>query len=315
MNRQAILDQKNAVIAKFGPWTAHNIHLRDDVYTIAPQIVGDEIKLRRIVQCVLDLTGGTVENLRILDLACLEGLFAIEFARQKAHCLGIEGRQANVEKARFAKEVLSLDNLALIQDDVRNLSVEKHGYFDVVLCLGLLYHLDIPDVFSFVQRLGEVCKRICIVDTRIALHPKMQHRHNGKVYWGAKGEEHSPAESAEKKIAKLWASLDNNENFWLSRPTLYNALALAGFTTAFECNIPAEPVKPADRITVVALKGKPCTLLNSPLIGLRGPDEMPERPRRENSTPVEALRKVGRLFPRPIRTVGKKLMGRENKLT
>src|ERR1700722_5752392 len=142
MDSQTLINKKNEVIQTYGVWNAHNIHLQDDIYTIAPCIVGDEVKLRRIVQCVFDLTGGSVEGLRILDLACLEGLFAIEFARHKARCLGIEGREANIEKARFAKDVLSLDSLEFVQDDVRNLSLEKYGEFDVVLCLGLLYHLD-----------------------------------------------------------------------------------------------------------------------------------------------------------------------------
>ena len=224
MENQAITDKKQEVINKYGVWTAHNIHLKDELYTIAPKIVGDEVKLRRIVQCVIDLTGGTVRGLRILDLACLEGLFAIEFARHGAKCLGIEGREANIEKARFAKEILSLDNLDLVRDDVRNLSAEKYGHFDVVLCLGLLYHLDVPDVFSFVDRLGEVCRKICIVDTRISLHPKTQYVYKNKTYFGTRGEEHDVKESNEAKLSKLWASLDNNENFWLSRATLYNAL-------------------------------------------------------------------------------------------
>src|ERR1043166_908766 len=155
MDTQTIIDSKNDVIAKYGNWTAHNVRLQDDVYTIAPKIVGDEVKLRRIVQCVFDLTGGSVEGLRILDLACLEGMYAIEFARHKAHAVGIEGREANVEKARFTKRVLQLDNLELFQDEVRNLSVEKYGRFDVVLCLGLLYHLDAPDVFPFIQQLAD----------------------------------------------------------------------------------------------------------------------------------------------------------------
>ena len=111
MNTQTIIDAKNDVIQKHGEWTAHNICLQDDVYTIAPRIVGDEVKLRRIVQCVFDLAGGSVEGLRILDLACLEGLYAIEFARHKAKCVGIEGREANLAKARFTKDVLRLIEL------------------------------------------------------------------------------------------------------------------------------------------------------------------------------------------------------------
>jgi 2-polyprenyl-3-methyl-5-hydroxy-6-metoxy-1,4-benzoquinol methylase len=315
MDNQSIINKRDAVISKYGPWTAHNIHLQEELYTVAPRIVGDEVKLRRIVQCVFDLTGGTVKGLRILDLACLEGLYAIEFARHDANCLGIEGREANIEKARFAKEVLSLGNLDLVQDDVRNLSAKKYGHFDVVLCLGILYHLDVPDVFSFIERLGEVCDRICIVDTRIILHPKTRYIHNHRAYYGTKTEEHIADDSKEVKLSRLWASLDNPDNFYLSRATLYNALSHVGFTTVYECNIPAEPKKPVDRITVVGIKGKMERLINAPLMAAQSLDDMPERSARENSVAIDILRKIGSPFPRKVKRLARKLMGRENKLS
>ena len=315
MDTQTIVQKKNEIVEKYGPWTAHNIHLKDDIYTIAPRIIGDEVRLRRIVQVVSDLLGGRIEGARILDLACLEGMFAIEFARQKASCLGIEGREANIEKARFVKEALSLDNLELVQDDVRNLSPERYGYFDVVLCLGLLYHLDKPDVFSFIESLSAVSRRICIVDTRVTLHPKIQVEYNNHIYCGIVGEEHEAADSKEKKLARLWASLDNSENFYLSRPTICNALLHAGFTSVYQCNIPAEPDKPADRIFFVAIKGEVGELLNAPLMKSRPRDDMPERPRRELSVPAEAIRRASHLLPPKVRRLGKRLIGMENKLT
>ncbi len=315
MDTQTIIRKKQDVITKYGPWTAHNIQLHDDTYTIAPEIVGDEFRLRRLVQCVFDLTGGSVEGLRILDLACLEGLFAIEFARHKAKCLGIEGREANIEKARFAKQVLSLDNLELVQGDVRNLTVERYGQFDVVLCLGILYHLDAPDVFAFVEKLGEVCRNICIVDTRITLTPKTSRIYNNNTYFGATGDEHDPQDSEETKLSRLWASLSNIENFYLSGPTVCNLLSDVGFTTVFQLNIPAQPDKPADRVTFVALKGAAEQLLTAPLMAARSRDRMPEHARRENSLVVDALRLISKPLPRSIRRFGKKLIGRDNKLT
>ncbi|MBI3796935.1 MAG: methyltransferase domain-containing protein, partial [Deltaproteobacteria bacterium] len=87
-----------------------------------------------------------LHNLRVLDLGCLEGMYALEFAQHGAQVLGIEGRLANIEKARFAKRVLGFSNCDFVQDDVRNLSLAKYGDFDVVLCCGILYHLDAPDV-------------------------------------------------------------------------------------------------------------------------------------------------------------------------
>src|SRR5215472_2767563 len=150
--------QKQAVVDKFGPWTASNIHLDNDCYTIGKKIEGDEIKLRRVLQIVSDAARKPFRSLRLLDLACHEGIYAIEFARQGAGVVGIEGREAHIEKAKFVKNTLSLNNLEIYQDDVRNLSKAKYGSFDVVLCLGILYHLDVPDVFSFIESIGEVCE-------------------------------------------------------------------------------------------------------------------------------------------------------------
>jgi 2-polyprenyl-3-methyl-5-hydroxy-6-metoxy-1,4-benzoquinol methylase len=66
--------------------------------------------------------------------------------------VALEGRQANLEKARFVKGILDLDHLELVLDDVRNLNKDRYGFFDVVLCLGILYHLDTPDVMNFVEK-------------------------------------------------------------------------------------------------------------------------------------------------------------------
>ena len=57
----------------------------------------------------------------------------------------------------------------MLEEDVRDAFVVAHGRFDVVLCLGILYHLDQPDVFRFLARLGELCDGLLILDTHVAL--------------------------------------------------------------------------------------------------------------------------------------------------
>src|SRR6266700_3860465 len=280
---KAILEMKDQIISKYGPWHVNNVYLQDDVYTIGPKMVGDEIKLRRIVQCVLDHTGGTLDGLRVLDLGCGEGIYSIEFARQGASCVAIEGRKPNAEKVRFVKRALSLDNMEVLQEDVRNLSAAKHGHFDVVLCLGILYHLTASEVVDFVANLYDVCRKICIVDTRVELRPKTSYVFDGATFWGKWGEEHWPGYSKKVKLARLGASLDNEYNFWVSRPSIYNLLSHVGFTSVYECNIPAEPTKPADRFTFVAVKGQPCQLLSAPLMATHPRGGMPERPIPEHS--------------------------------
>src|SRR6266404_611249 len=184
MNLDLLENKKALVVDKFGPWTASNIHLGDHFYTIGEHIQGDEIKLRRVLQVVSDTVTKPLESTRVLDLACAEGIYAIEFARHGASVLGIEGRQAHIEKALFAKDALSLNNVDFVQDDVRNLSKDKYGSFDVVLCLGILYHFDVPDVFHFVERIAEVCDDIAVIDTRIAPGPTSSYLFNGTRYWG-----------------------------------------------------------------------------------------------------------------------------------
>ncbi|MFH5927200.1 methyltransferase domain-containing protein [Roseomonas xinghualingensis] len=262
MDAAEIARRKAETVRLWGEWTAHNIHLAEDIYTIGPDREAD--KLRRIVQIVSDLAQKPVEHLRILDLGCLEGGYAIELARHGAEVMAIEGRRANLEKVRFVKEVLGLSNLDLLQDDVRNLDPAIHGHFDVVLCLGLLYHLDAPDVFSFVHQIAAGCHGFAIFDTYVGVQNIQRFEYRGREYWGRLIREHLPQSSMEERLKSRWASLDNPNSVWIAHNSLYNLLSDAGFTSAYECNLPTELSKPGDRFTIVAMKGKTQSLLAMP---------------------------------------------------
>lgn len=276
MQNVSIEEGKQKVIDQFGAWTAHNIRLRDNVYTIGERIAGDEIKLRRIVQTVADLAARPMHSLRILDLACLEGLYAVECALHGASVVGIEGRKANIEKARFVKEVFSLDNLSFYQDDVRSLGKEKYGSFDVVLCLGILYHLDVPDLFGFIEKLYESCSGFVVIDTHVSRKPETSFTHKGNTYWGKTYREHPEGSSPEEKDSSPWASLDNLKSFWFTRPSLYNILSHSGFSSVFECHVPEEIEKADNRVTLVAVRGQRAELISSPLMNQQALRDYPE---------------------------------------
>ncbi|WP_242057012.1 MULTISPECIES: class I SAM-dependent methyltransferase [Oscillatoriales] len=283
MEIKAIAQKKQEIIDKFGEWTNHNIQLAEDTYTLGQKITGSEVKVRRILQAISDIVDRPFENLRILDLACLEGLYGIELALQGAEVVGIEGRQANIEKARFAKEALSLDNIQLVHDDVRNLSPEKYGTFDVVLCLGILYHLDVPDIFRFVENIATVCQKLLILDTHVSTNAEKCYIYNEQKYWGSDYAEHSGNSTPEERNKSLWASLDNLTSFWFTRPSLYNLLSEVGFTSVHECHNPAvikyevmRQRKEADRNTFLAIKGKKETILSSSIANNIPPERWPE---------------------------------------
>jgi 2-polyprenyl-3-methyl-5-hydroxy-6-metoxy-1,4-benzoquinol methylase len=272
MKRDEIKQRQQKIISTFGEWTNHNIRLQNDLYTIDKnRLVGSEFKVQRILQIVADWMPNSWENLRVLDLACLEGLFGLEMALQGAAVVGIEAREANLEKARFAQEVLEIDNISFHRDDVRNFSVEKYGYFDVVLCLGILYHLDVPDVFYFLEHIAQSCRGLAIVDTHVSQTCEVSYQYQQQTYWGRSYTEHSPESSLQEREKVLWSSLDNIKSFWLTRASLFNFLDRVGFTSVYECHQPLvskyeamREQKQADRATFLAIKGTPMSLKSSP---------------------------------------------------
>ena len=286
LKTEQIKQERKKVIEQYGAWTAHIMHLRDGLYTheadraeLEIQSMGHGIHLRRILQAASDITNQPLNSLRVLDLACLEGLYGIEFARHGAEVVGIEGREANIAKARFAKDVLALDNLTLVQDDVRSLSAERYGHFDVVLCLGILYHLDAPDVFDFTRRLAEVCRRVTIIDTHLSSHANSSHTYEGQEYYGSTRVEHASGTAPEERLKSNWSSLDNEKSFWFTLPSLLNLLSLSGFTSAYACYNPAVPGwSEYGKTTLVAIKGQHRELISVPVL-----NSLPEKRWAEDS--------------------------------
>jgi hypothetical protein len=299
----ALREEMQKVIEHSGDWTDHNIHIAGDLYTIGADVVST--RLRRIVQIVSDVSHAPLASLRILDLACLEGLYAVEFARQGAQAVAIEGREVNLEKVRFVKKALGLANLALHQDDIRNLSPEKYGEFDVVLCLGILYHLDAPDVFHFVENIGRVTRRFAVFDTFISTASQKLHTHDSRPYWGREVFEHEADSSMEERLRYRWRSLDNPKSFWITRRSLYNLLLASGFTTVYECHVPADVSKPSDRVTLVAIKGQRPALLSTPKVNGLPVTDWPEtlklRPSPEQDLRARASKRLSHMVPAAIK--------------
>jgi SAM-dependent methyltransferase len=245
-----------------GEWTAMSIHLGDGRYTLTPPVA--DWRLKRFVQIVADLLDKPLREARVLDLACLEGHYAIEFAQHGAEVVGIEIRDDNIAKARWAKEQLGLERLTLVQDDVRNISVEKYGHFDVILCAGLIYHLDVPAVFDFAERMAQMCTRLTIIESQMSMQDHDCVEYKGQAYWGLWYQEHAPDATPEQKAADNWASIDNVRSFWFTPASMCNLAAQAGFTSFFECHNPVMPQIADDRRTYVAMKGARQQVLSSP---------------------------------------------------
>lgn len=215
------------------------------------------VKVRRVMQLTQDLAGKPFNELRILDLACGEGVYAIEAGLRGAEVLAIDGRMDRMAGGIAAAERAGLNNVRFQQADVRHVDRNRFGEFDVVYFLGILYHLDVPDVFNVLENLREMARAFVVIDTHVALRDAEQVEHRGRRYGGCRKREHGDDDTAAERQKHLLMSLDNTFAFWFTRQDLVRLLADTGFTTVTECHAPLEPGKAADRVTLIAHAGKP----------------------------------------------------------
>jgi SAM-dependent methyltransferase len=259
---------------KYGEWT-FDIPLPFDIWTNGNLQI-PQTRLKRIIQIVHDLSNKPLSECRVLDLGCLDGIFSIEFALHGAETIGVEIREANIEKAKFCKEVLELHNLNFRQDDVRNISVESYGKFDAIICSGILYHLPAMDAINLIRNMFEMVNRILVIDTNVSLLPENSYYHEGVEYWGDIYREFPDDMPPEKVAMNLWASSGNSTSFWFTRPSLINILAATGFSSIYECFIPLHVmperknfeeagIAAHDRSTFIAIKGSFCEIKTSPI--------------------------------------------------
>jgi 2-polyprenyl-3-methyl-5-hydroxy-6-metoxy-1,4-benzoquinol methylase len=289
-------------IARHGPWTAMAIKLADGSYTRAPAV---DHRLGRLLQIARDLSREPLSSARVVDLGCLEGHYAIEFALHGCEVLGIEGRAASVAKCEFARRELGLERLSFVHDDVRNFGRSRYGAFDIVLCSGLLYHLPAHDAWKLVCAMSEACSGILILDTFISLASQASVAVGGATCHGHFYPEHDEDEPAQEKAGKLWASLDNASSFWFTEPSLMNLLARAGFSSVLEVLTPTMPDTPRDRKTYVAVKASRVRVRSSDPTDERAIAEIPEGlnplcdPSQTRRGPL--FRAAKRLLPQPVK--------------
>lgn len=87
--------------------------------------------------------GGDLHGLRCLDVGCGSGAFTIAAARLGAHCTGIDPGQGNISFARKAANRVGAKNVAFSKGNAYKLNF-RAGTFDLVICQGVVHHLDRP---------------------------------------------------------------------------------------------------------------------------------------------------------------------------
>jgi SAM-dependent methyltransferase len=163
-----------AAIERLAPWSVP-YRLAEDVDTIsqstlAGQVARNQILFRRalIAGTVADLLGEDLARSTVLDIGCNAGFFSLDVAGRGArHVDGIDLRIENIEQARFVADHYGIRDVSFAQMDADALPEGKQ--WDVVLNLGLLYHVTNP--LELVCRTYDLCSRFAIVDTVVHNEP------------------------------------------------------------------------------------------------------------------------------------------------
>lgn len=126
-------------VRQLGKWF-HNMDLRG-IRTAPDHFLGDypRFKWRNFAHAIPD----DLKGKSVLDIGCNAGFYSIEMKKRGAErVLGIDFDETYLDQARFAAEVNEMDI------EFRKLSVYDVGQlgekFDVVIFMGVLYHLRHP---------------------------------------------------------------------------------------------------------------------------------------------------------------------------
>lgn len=224
------------IVSEFGPWTAHNLRLSQNLYTISEGIEDRATKRAKTYSDIIAimLNKYSLSNIRILDLGCLEGGIALNLAMNGATCVGVDVRPQHLAKADFAyRAIKPAGQCKWIEGDVTDQNTWKSvGSFDVIICSGLLYHLDAPDIIPLLRNIRMISKlnSVTIIDTNIVSNSLSSFIVDKTLtlhgrYW----QEHNVEDTEEKRIKSDWSSYKNNRAFWLTERSLTNALIYSGY--------------------------------------------------------------------------------------
>jgi tRNA (mo5U34)-methyltransferase len=172
-------------------------------------------------------------NARAIDIACHEGWFAhrlLEWGAQQV--VAVDIRDVNVRRARLLRDHFGLapERLKVEQADVYGLRPDALGRFDVVLMLGLIYHLENP--IGAIRAARALTRGVCLVETQLT-----RQQAPIRTGWGIPGEfTDEPAgwaarfEAPEEQETQPLAAFGGVISLIPNRAAVEQAMAVAGFS-------------------------------------------------------------------------------------
>ena len=148
-SESSILKRINSV-----PFWYHRIEISRGIFTPG---CSDPATTLDLLELPKDCTG-----LRVLDIGTRDGFFAFELERRGAEVFAIDYCDPNETGFNVAAELLD-SKVTFRRENIHHLRVEDYGLFDIVLFLGVLYHL--PDPMRALCTMRSLCKSLLYIET------------------------------------------------------------------------------------------------------------------------------------------------------
>lgn len=141
---------------------------------------------------VHEIFGPSLAGLRCLDMACNSGFWSFELIDRGADSVyAFDVTTPLVEGAFFVrncrKDKPEYQRIQFDIGDYNTIDLPENG-FDLVLSLGMMYHL--TDVFGVAQRIARTTGRVAIIDSSVSdlTGDVLEIPPEGKYFWISKGE-------------------------------------------------------------------------------------------------------------------------------
>lgn len=121
---------------------------------------------------LLDLCGGSLVGKRVLDLGCNAGFWSLMAVQSGCdYVLGIDGRQMHIDQADFVFEANGVEEkrFEFVRGNIFDFDFAPYGSFDIVLCLGLLYHIN--KQVALLELIDGLNDDILVMDTDLSVLP------------------------------------------------------------------------------------------------------------------------------------------------
>lgn len=135
--------ERERAIYELAPWF-HNLHLPDGHRTAPDHPLGDFPAYKW--DQIADSIPANLDGTSALDIGCNAGYYSFKLAQRGAHVLGIDSDEHYLRQARWAAQWLDPDGQITFRRMQIYALATLDRRFDLVLFLGVLYHLRYPQL-------------------------------------------------------------------------------------------------------------------------------------------------------------------------